>query len=116
MPLLNVHARISLCGLISQYGNENDQDPPHLWRTRGNAAFERNSVVVHDLFVGNFVAQYQDRFLEEMGGYLRAGDVRYLEDKRLGLENTPAVFAQMLAGGTLGKTLVVVSEDPTLSS
>ena len=116
LPLLNVHARISLCGLISQYGNDDGQDPRSLWRTRGNAAFERNSVVVHDLFVGNFVAQYQDRFLEEMGGYLRAGDVRYLEDKRLGLENTPAVFAQMLAGGTLGKTLVVVSEDPTLSS
>ena len=51
-----------------------------------------------------------------MGGYLLAGDVFYLEDKRLGLENTPAVFAQMLAGETLGKTLVVVSEDPTLSS
>ena len=115
LPLLNVHSRISLCGLISQYGNEEGRDPRSLWRTHGNSVFERNRVAVHDLFVGNFVAEYQDRFLEEMGGYLRAGDVRYLEDKRPGLENTPAVFAQMLAGGTFGKTLVVVSEDPTLS-
>jgi NADPH-dependent curcumin reductase CurA len=70
---------------------------------------------VHDLFVGNFVADYQDRFLEEMGAYVRAGEVQYLEDKRHGLENTPEVFAQMLRGENFGKTLMVVSEDPTLT-
>ena len=116
LPLLNVHSRISLCGLISQYGNEEGQDPRSLWRTRGNAAFERNSVVVHDLFVGNFVAEYQDRFLEEVGGYLRAGDIRYLEDKRPGLENTPEVFAQMLRGENFGKTLMAVAQDPTVNN
>ncbi|HBX01249.1 MAG TPA: NADP-dependent oxidoreductase, partial [Gammaproteobacteria bacterium] len=115
LPLLNVHSRISLCGLISQYGNEEGQDPRSLWRTHGNAVFERNRVAVHDLFVGNFVAEHQDRFLEEMGGYLRAGDIRYLEDKRPGLENTPEVFAQMLRGENFGKTLMAVAQDPTVN-
>jgi NADPH-dependent curcumin reductase CurA len=115
LPLLNVHARISLCGLISQYGNTDGQDPRSLWRTHGNAVFERNRVAIYDLFVGNFVAEHQDRFLEEMGGYLRAGDVRYLEDKRPGLENTPEVFAQMLRGENFGKTLMVVAQDPTVN-
>ncbi len=115
LPLLNVHARISLCGLISQYGNTDGQDPRSLWRTHGNAVFERNRVAIHDLFVGNFVAEHQDRFLEEMGGYLRAGDVRYLEDKRPGLENTPEVFAQMLRGENFGKTLMAVAQDPTVN-
>jgi NADPH-dependent curcumin reductase CurA len=41
--------------------------------------------------------------------------VQYLEDKRHGLENTPEVFAQMLRGENFGKTLMVVSEDPTLT-
>lgn len=115
LPLLNVHARISLCGLISQYGNTDGQDSRIQWRTRGNAVFERNRVAIHDLFVGNFVAEHQDRFLEEMGGYLRAGDVRYLEDKRPGLENTPEVFAQMLRGENFGKTLMAVAQDPTVN-
>ena len=115
LPLLNVHSRISLCGLISQYGNEEGQDLRSLWRTHGNAVFERNRVAVHDLFVGNFVAEHQDRFLEEMGGYLRAGDIRYLEDKRPGLENTPEVFAQMLRGENFGKTLMAVAQDPTVN-
>jgi NADPH-dependent curcumin reductase CurA len=115
LPLLNVHSRISLCGLISQYGNEEGQDSRSLWRTHGNAVFERNRVAVHDLFVGNFVAEHQDRFLEEMGGYLRAGDIRYLEDKRPGLENTPEVFAQMLRGENFGKTLMAVAQDPTVN-
>jgi NADPH-dependent curcumin reductase CurA len=115
LPLLNVHARISLCGLISQYGNTDGQDPRSLWRTHGNAVFERNRVAIYDLFVGNFVAEHQDRFLEEMGGYLRAGDVRYLEDKRPGLENTPEVFAQMLRGENFGKTLMAVAQDPTVN-
>ena len=50
-----------------------------------------------------------------MGAYVRAGEVLYLEDKRHGLENTPDVFAQMLRGENFGKTLMVVSEDPTLT-
>jgi NADPH-dependent curcumin reductase CurA len=72
-------------------------------------------VQVHDLFVGNFVADYQGRFLHEMGGYVRSGEVGYLEDKRDGLQLAPEVFAQMLRGDNFGKTLMVVSQDPTLA-
>jgi NADPH-dependent curcumin reductase CurA len=39
--------------------------------------------------------------------------VDYLEDKRDGLELAPDVFAQMLRGDNFGKTLMVVSKDPT---
>ena len=113
LPLLNPGARISLCGLISQYGNVDGGDPRAQWRERGAQTFERQQVLVHDLFVGNFVADYQDRFLQEMGGYVRSGEVDYLEDKRDGLELAPDVFAQMLRGDNFGKTLMVVSKDPT---
>ena len=114
LPLLNKQSRVSLCGLISQYGNVDGQDPRTQWRLAGSQVFETKQVQVHDLFVGNFVADYQDLFFEEMGGYVRAGEVCYLEDKRQGLEQTPQAFAQMLQGDNFGKTLVVVSKDPTL--
>ena len=114
LPLLNPDARISLCGLISQYGNVDGGDPRTQWRAQGEATFSRQRVQVHDLFVGNYVAEYQDQFLSEMGEYVRAGDVQYQEDRSQGLHQAPAAFARMLQGDNFGKTLVVVGDDPTL--
>ena len=60
LPLLNPGARISLRP-ISQYGNV-DGDPRAQWRERGAQTFERQRVKVHDLFVGNFVADIKTVF------------------------------------------------------
>jgi hypothetical protein len=60
------------------------------------------------------VKDHHDAFLAEMQPWIAAGDVRYREDIRQGLDNIPAVFAQMLGGANFGKTLVQVSPDPTL--
>ena len=113
LPLLNQRARISLCGLISQYGNQDGLDPREQWRKKGEAVFARQQVQVHDLFVGNYVADYQDTFLDEVSEYVRSGQLSYREDLRSGLKQAPEVFAQMLRGDNFGKTLVGVSPDPT---
>ncbi len=108
LPLLNRGARISLCGLISQYGGSGD--PRQAWRAAGSAVFEQQQVQVHDLFVGNFVDEYQAAFLDEMGGYVRSGEVVYREHRWPGLEKAPQAFAAMLEGGNFGKSIVEVSE------
>lgn len=113
LPLLNQRARISLCGLISQYGNQDGLDPREQWRKKGEEVFARQQVQVHDLFVGNYVADYQDTFLDEVSEYVRSGQLSYREDLRSGLKQAPEVFAQMLRGDNFGKTLVGVSPDPT---
>lgn len=112
LPCFNRNARISLCGMISQYGNAagNAQEA---WRATGAPYFERQAISVHGLFVGNFVDEYQDRFLGEMSDWIREGRVKYKEDLWPGLENAPTAFAAMLKGGNFGKTLVGVSPDPT---
>ena len=46
--------------------------------------------------------------------WVAAGEVRYREDIREGLEALPAAFAEMLKGGNFGKMLVRVGDDPTL--
>ena len=114
-PLLARGARISLCGMISQYGNAPGEDPRAAWQRTGEPWFNRQGVTVHNLFVGNFVAEHQDRFLEEMAGWVRDGLVKYKEDLWQGLENAPAAFSAMLKGGNFGKTLVSVGDDPTLT-
>jgi NADPH-dependent curcumin reductase CurA len=115
LPLLNQHGRISLCGLVSQYGNQDGLDPRDQWRKKGEQVFTRQHVQVHDLFVGNYVTDYQETFLDEVGEYVRSGRLTYREDLRPGLEQAPEVFAQMLKGDNFGKTLIGVSQDPTQS-
>ena len=115
LPVLNKGARITVCGMISQYGNTDGKNAQEVWRAAGQSTFDRQQEVVHPLFVGNFVADYQQRFLDEMGEYVRAGRVFYKEDRWPGLDQAPAAFSAMLAGRNFGKTIVVVRDDPTLS-
>jgi NADPH-dependent curcumin reductase len=109
LPLLNRNARITLCGLISQYGNTDGGDVFAAWRAAGAPFFEKNAVSVYSLFVGNYVASHQERFLDEMGQWVRDGLVKYREDVWEGLERAPEAFAAMLRGDNFGKTLVSVT-------
>ncbi len=115
LPLMNANSRITLCGMISQYGNEAGQDARSIWNETGAPYFARQSIDVHGLFVGNFVADFQQAFLNEMSGWIQDGLVKYKEDLWQGLEQAPEAFAAMLKGGNFGKTLVGVGEDPTLT-
>jgi NADPH-dependent curcumin reductase CurA len=112
LPLLNRGARITLCGMISQYGNTDGGDAGEVWRQTGASVFERQGVSVHGLHVRNFVESHQALFLAEMAEWIRQGLVKYREDVWDGLETVPEAFAAMLQGGNFGKTLVKIGDDP----
>jgi NADPH-dependent curcumin reductase CurA len=105
---------MTICGLIAHYGDDASADARAALMARGQGVFTDRRVTVRDLFVGDFVADHHDAFLREMGTWVAAGDIRYREDVREGLEIVPAAFMEMLQGSNFGKTLVLVSEDPTL--
>ena len=110
---LNKGARITRCGLISQYGNTDGREPSEVWYETGQPVFERLDCGVFPLAVRDFVADHQDTFLVRMAEWLKDGRVRYREDIRPGLDVAPKVFREMLEGGNFGKTLIEVSSDPT---
>jgi NADPH-dependent curcumin reductase CurA len=114
LPLLNPGARMTICGLIAHYGDAAGVDARAALMARGKSVFDARGVTVRDLFVGDFVADHQAAFLAEMAPDVASGEVRYREDIRHGLENVPAAFMEMLQGSNFGKTLVQVSQDPTL--
>jgi len=116
LPLLNHGSRITLCGMISQYGNADTGDAWRSWRETGAPYFRKHDTDVQGLFVGDYVASHQDEFLAEMGGWVRDGLVRYREDIFDGLRSAPEAFSAMLGGRNFGKTLVRVSKDPTTSA
>jgi NADPH-dependent curcumin reductase CurA len=115
LPLLNPRARISLCGLVSQYGNAAPGDPHEAWMAQGASTFERQHVQVHRLHVRDFVDEHQAHFFDQMADWIRGGRVKYKEDLWPGLAQAPKAFRAMLEGGNFGKTLVGVGEDPTLN-
>ena len=111
LRLLNRNSRVSLCGVISQYGNTQGGDPRKTWYRTGEATFDKCDTQVHDLFVGNYVAEYQDKFLSLAAGYVADGRLRYKEDRWNDLSRAPEAFGAMLQGGNFGKTIVVVDEE-----
>lgn len=113
LPLLNSQARVSLCGLISAYGDDASVDIGADWFERGAATFAKRDVDVKRLFVGDYVTSHQDVFLGHMSNWVRSGEVVYREHRWPGLAEAPHAFSQMLKGGNFGKSLVVVSPDPT---
>src|SRR5919109_1251810 len=71
LPRLNQQARISLCGLVSQYSSANSGDAHDAWMAEGAPAFERQHVQVHRLHVRDFVAEHQAHFFEQMANWIR---------------------------------------------
>jgi NADPH:quinone reductase len=100
--LINVGARVSICGQISQYNNTKMELGP---RFLGALIISRAKVQ------GFLVSDYASRFgpaLAEMSQWVRSGEIKYREDIVDGFENMPKAFIGLLQGENIGKRLVKV--------
>ena len=113
MPRFNRGARMSLCGVIAQYGGGAGDDAKAAFIEGAAARLSAAGVTLHDLYVGDYVAGHQAPCLARMTDWVSTGLVRYREDIRQGLDKIPAVFGEMMRGDAFGKTLVEISPDPT---
>jgi NADPH-dependent curcumin reductase CurA len=99
LPLMNPHSRITVCGLVSQY---NAAEPYGVRNLR--------SVLVNRIRVQGFIVsdrmELWPRALEQLGGWVAEGRIKYHETIAHGLENAPRAFIGMLRGEHLGKQLV----------
>ena len=106
LRLINVSARVAICGLISQYNAAEPPAGPNLFPILVNRATIR----------GFIVSDHADRapaFLAEATRWVREGRLKYREHVVDGLENAPAAFLGLFEGRNVGKLLVRVSPDPT---
>jgi NADPH-dependent curcumin reductase len=106
-PLLNNFARIPVCGLIADYNYVDE--PRGIDRVpalmRGVLA---KRLTVQGFIVLDFDSQTDD-FLRDVGGWLRAGKLKYREDVVEGLERAPEALIGLLKGRNFGKLLVKVA-------
>jgi len=111
LPLLNDFARVPVCGRIANYNMTGlPEGPNEVPRLMG-------LVLVRRLLIRGFIvfdhAARQDDFLQDMGAWIRSGELQYREDIVDGIENAARAFQGLLRGENFGKLLVRVSDDPT---
>ena len=104
LPLLNLYARVPVCGLIAQYSGVT---------VDASLAPTMREVLTRSLTIRGFIntefeAQRPD-FRRDVSAWLAAGKVRHREDIVDGLQNAPAAFIGMLEGRNFGKLLVRVA-------
>ena len=104
---LAMYARILICGLIAQYNLKDAPPGPNLGPIVSKRA-QIKGLVVYD---------FEDRradFLNEALPWFDAGQLQYKEELHDGIESAPAVFSRLMSGQNFGKTIIQVSDDPTV--
>ena len=102
---MNVHGRIVCCGVVSQYDTANPGPGP-----RGIPGLLVNNRV---RMVGFLMFDYADRYAEaraEISSWLNSGQLAPQSSLYEGLERAPEAFVSLLAGHTVGTTIVLVAE------
>ena len=101
---LAMHARIVLCGAISQYNNTSGVQGPSNYLSL---------LVNRASMTGMVVFDWADRYGEAMGvmaGWMREGRLKSREDIVEGLENFPATLLKLFSGENTGKLVLSVGE------
>ena len=100
LPVLNVRARISICGQISQYNAAKPElgVRPYIYLLSKQSRAE-----------GFIISQFMDRFPEgiaQMAQWIKEGKLKYREQIVAGFENAPRALIGVLQGDNTGKMLV----------
>jgi NADPH-dependent curcumin reductase CurA len=100
---LAMHARIVICGAISQYNESSIKGPSNYL-----------SLLVHRATMqGMVVFDYASRYAEaarEMAGWMAAGQLKTREDIVEGLETFPETLLKLFKGENTGKLVLKVAE------
>lgn len=109
MPLLNAHARIPVCGLVSQYNaTELPDGKDRLSVLMG--LILRQRLTVKGFIIFEEYGDHFPEFLETMGKWVESGAVKTKEHITDGLNNAPDAFVKMLNGENFGKTVIKVAD------
>ncbi|HEY2809593.1 MAG TPA: NADP-dependent oxidoreductase [Steroidobacteraceae bacterium] len=107
MPLMNVGARMPVCGLVAWYNLEQlpqgvDRTPQFLTQVL-KKRIKVQGFIIFDHF------QRMAEFYQDMNAWVRDGKVRYREQILDDLENAPQGLIGLLRGENFGKLVVRVS-------
>ena len=107
LPHLAVHARVVICGVMSQYNPTAESQASsynlrHLLISRAR---------VEGFLIYDFMHR-SDEGLQRLAAWHTEGRIKYRENICYGIESAPTAFIGMLRGDNLGKQLVQVGLNP----
>jgi NADPH-dependent curcumin reductase CurA len=109
LPMLNIGARVPVCGFIAHYNEETLPAGPNrlplLLSTLLQKRIRMEGFIILDHYADRF-----DAFRRDMGEWIAAGRVKLRENLIDGLENAPAAFIGLLEGRNFGKLVVRVAD------
>jgi NADPH-dependent curcumin reductase CurA len=105
LNLINLRARIVLCGLISQYNVAGSSQGPSL----SNIIQKRARI---EGFIAGDYFPRADTAIADLQKWVHEGLIKYKVDIIEGLENAPLAIGKLFDGLNKGKLMVKVSEEP----
>lgn len=109
LPLLNVGARVPVCGVIAWY------NLTELPTGRDFLPVIMRTILIKRLKMQGFIifdhAHRHADFHRDVSGWLKSGQIKYREDVVEGLENAPQAFIGLLGGKNFGKLVVRVAKE-----
>jgi NADPH-dependent curcumin reductase CurA len=97
---ITLHARIAICGMISEYNLTTVDLAP-----RPTRALLVNRARMQGLLVFDWIDRYPEA-LKQLAAWIKDGRLRYKEDIVEGIENMPSAFLRLFTGENFGKLLV----------
>ncbi|MFH9420689.1 NADP-dependent oxidoreductase [Streptomyces sp. NPDC017529] len=101
---LNVHGRVAVCGMISQYNATEPTPAP-----RNLALVIGKRLRIQGLLVADH-SDLQEQFVSEVSAWVRSGELKYRETKVAGIENGFEAFIGLLRGDNTGKMIVDLTD------
>ncbi|MEV7091961.1 NADP-dependent oxidoreductase [Amycolatopsis sp. NPDC051045] len=101
---INLHGRIAVCGMISQYNATEATPAP-----RNLAQIIAKRITIRGLLVLDHW-DLQPQFVSEIAPLVNSGEVKYSETFVDGIRNAPEAFIGLLSGANTGKMLVRIAD------
>ncbi|SVB67889.1 uncharacterized protein METZ01_LOCUS220743, partial [marine metagenome] len=105
LKIINLNARISVCGLISTYNSKEPVPGPYNY---GNILMKRARV--EGFIVSDFAEEFP-KALEDLSNWILEGKIKYSVDVQKGLENALEALDRLFTGKNTGKLILEVSKE-----
>jgi NADPH-dependent curcumin reductase len=110
LPLLNIGARMPVCGFAAHYNEAGDAPGPDR-RAKLLATVLQKRVRMEGFIILDHYGERFEAFQREMREWVSSGSIRLDEVRIDGLERAPEALVALLDGRYLGKVVVQVADD-----
>jgi NADPH-dependent curcumin reductase len=109
LPLLEIGARVPVCGHIADYNNDSLPEGPNRLPLLMAALVQKRIRVEGFIILDHYKTRFDD-FRRDITAWIGEGRVKLREHVVDGLDHAPAAFIGMLEGRNVGKLIVRVSD------